>query len=442
MNKRQVDVAIVGGGPGGLAAAHGVLRAKPNAKVVVLEKRNKLIEQGAGMVMLPNGLRALGACSPEALERVLTRKRNSNATRMVNGMTGEEKIYTGNPSWDEKERKYGIRPNSLAWFQLQQDLAKELPSGILALGSCVTSMKDADGGVKINVANSDREETEIHTRLVIGADGYFSRVRASIFNDGPPKYAGSRLWRALVPRMSDEITSIVFSGEHHTLLYYAVDEFTACWTVSKLMPEPERLDKSSMQSNSGEEFGEKALEEVLGLVHEDLVKFPELNKIVMATDCNSVTTHGTYIRDPFKSEIWKPATGPYTLLGDAAHPMRPVGQGVNMAMEDAAELACCLKQFGISENALRQYEKRRIPRATRVAQTSQQQGLRAYKNTGEAGSKLDIMPIPNYLRVQNFNPDMDTEDWLNDIRYPDVRSIEEEDNSIQQSNTLVEVHSH
>lgn len=434
---KKVDVAIVGGGPGGLAAAHSILRAKPNAKVAVLEKRPELIKQGAGMVLLPNGLRALGSCCPEALSTVMARKRNSALTKIVNGMTGEEKTISGNPSWDEKERKYGIPPRSIAWYQLQQDLARELPPDVLSLGSCVTSMEDVDHGVNISVAGSEREDT-IQASLVIGADGFFSRVRARILNDGSPSYAGSRLWRALVPRQTEGFTSYVYTAKNFTFLYYAVDESIACWTVSKLMPEPKQTNRNSMQGDSAEKFGEKALEEVVENIKDDLN--PQLLDIITATDPKSVTTHGVYIRDPFTNngnDLWKPATGPYTLLGDAAHPMRPVGQGTSMALEDAAELAFCVEDFGLTPLALREYEKRRIPRASVVAQSSQIGAMKSYSEKASEAEQLQIRALPAYLRVQNYSADMDMEDWINDVSFPDFNAKEGSDCSDQSASKVI-----
>ena len=301
-----VDVAIIGGGPGGLASAHAILRARPDAKVAVLEKRPKMQRAGAGIVILPNGMRALSAISPLALERVKSRQPVSNATKIVNGMTGEKKMQFGNPMYDAKEKQYGIRPVSIAWYQLQEDLAHTLPRPeILRLGSCVEGFKEEGGRVNISMRGS---ESDIEAGLVIGADGFFSRVRAQTLNDGPPTYAGSRIWRALVPRVpgaSD--TSFVYSSAKFTLIYYACGSTTGCWVVSKTMPEPERTVTSSTQNNldGDEEMGLKAIKEVIENIKSDMEATggcEEMLNLIQNTDPKSVTTHGVYIRDPFANQ--------------------------------------------------------------------------------------------------------------------------------------------
>ena len=54
-------------------------------------------------------------------------------------------------------------------------------------------------------------------------------------------------------------------------------------------------------------------------------KWPEVLKIIEATPADTVLEHGTYTRpaEAIPNDGW--GRGPITLLGDAAHPMRPTG---------------------------------------------------------------------------------------------------------------------
>ena len=60
------DLAIIGGGPAGLASAAGVLRARPDSRVVVLEKRREFNPAGAGIVVAVSAEAAGSGLSTQA----------------------------------------------------------------------------------------------------------------------------------------------------------------------------------------------------------------------------------------------------------------------------------------------------------------------------------------------------------------------------------------
>jgi 2-polyprenyl-6-methoxyphenol hydroxylase-like FAD-dependent oxidoreductase len=79
-------------------------------------------------------------------------------------------------------------------------------------------------------------------------------------------------------------------------------------------------------------------------------------------------------RDPV--DRW--SFGRVTLLGDAAHPMYPIGSnGASQAILDAADLAETLKACDDPVEALREYEAHRLPPTTRIVLANRQQGPEA-----------------------------------------------------------------
>jgi 2-polyprenyl-6-methoxyphenol hydroxylase-like FAD-dependent oxidoreductase len=77
---------------------------------------------------------------------------------------------------------------------------------------------------------------------------------------------------------------------------------------------------------------------------------------------------------PPESLNWRAASD-VTLIGDAAHVTPPfLGEGVNIAMKDSVVLSRKLKEFGISQKAIEEYEKDMFPRARDIIERSVESG--------------------------------------------------------------------
>lgn len=73
MRASQVDIAIVGGGPAGLATAAAVRRALPRATCHVFERARAMREIGASVGLAPNAQNALKTIDPLLLQRFESR---------------------------------------------------------------------------------------------------------------------------------------------------------------------------------------------------------------------------------------------------------------------------------------------------------------------------------------------------------------------------------
>ncbi|HYC64362.1 MAG TPA: FAD-dependent monooxygenase, partial [Reyranellaceae bacterium] len=68
--------------------------------------------------------------------------------------------------------------------------------------------------------------------------------------------------------------------------------------------------------------------------------------------------------------------GRVTLLGDAAHPMYPIGSnGASQAIIDGDALTQELLQGGDPEQALKRYEERRLPPMARIVESNRRKGI-------------------------------------------------------------------
>ncbi|WIW55964.1 FAD-dependent monooxygenase [Mesorhizobium mediterraneum] len=104
------------------------------------------------------------------------------------------------------------------------------------------------------------------------------------------------------------------------------------------------------------------------------------------------------------------------LLGDAAHAVTPdLGQGAGLAIEDAAVLAALFGRHPIGQ-AIREYDKRRLERAHRVASES-----RFYAGVAQLRNPI-VVPLRNLLVKSIPERFMDRQlDSVLDIDFEPVR---------------------
>ncbi len=114
-----------------------------------------------------------------------------------------------------------------------------------------------------------------------------------------------------------------------------------------------------------------------------------VGEIIAATPAEDIVERPLCDRVPL--QYW--SKGRVTLLGDAAHPVVPsLGQGANMAFEDAYKLAECLDRASNPAAAFAAYEQSRIPRTTTIYDRSADVGRRAARPDSETIFKEMMKP--------------------------------------------------
>ncbi len=349
------DIAVIGAGVGGLAAALA-LRLR-GARVTVFEAATELAEIGAGVQIGPNGvavLEALGvrdaaeavASLPRAIEL-----RDFRASRPVARL----------PLGPACVARYG-RPY---WQVHRADLLAVLAKGAAAagvrlrLGARVEGVCERRGGVALDLGGGGSFDAE----AAITADGLRSAVRAAHFGGGAPRFTGHVAWRGLVPAgrlpaglFPDAACVTMGPGRHlvtyplrgGTLWNFVAVERRAAWTAEgwTTPDDPARLRRAFAGWGG-------AVDALLGAVD------------------------ATYLWGVFDHPALPAWTrGRIALLGDACHPMPPfLAQGAAMALEDAWVLAAALSAAGPDlAVGLSAYEARRKARATRVQRAAARNG--------------------------------------------------------------------
>jgi salicylate hydroxylase len=327
-----LEVAIAGGGIGGLAAALGASRAGCNVRL--LERAAAFSEVGAGVQLGPNVTRVLHAWGlHDALRSVAAfpgRLQVRNAEG--GGLLGEL------PLGQSMAARYGapyatvhradLHGLLLEAFQQHADIQ-------MHAGRALQSFSQSAEAVKLHATTGP----DIECDALIGADGLWSTVRQQMLGDGLPRRTGHLAYRALVrqgtlpsPLRTQDVT--VWLGQRLHVVQYPVrggeQLNVVAFVHGEVAEDAGALIDWDHSANKRDLLA--ALGSICARLRGVIEAIPDWRLWVM------------YDRPPMHG-AHQHALGRVALLGDAAHPMRPyLAQGAGMAIEDAAELGNALGQ--------------------------------------------------------------------------------------------------
>jgi 2-polyprenyl-6-methoxyphenol hydroxylase-like FAD-dependent oxidoreductase len=334
---------VVGGGIGGLTAALALGRA--GVEVAVFERAPELREIGAGISLWANATRALKGLGVYEEVRAAGAAEIGGELRSWHG-----EMISKIPAEDLKER-FGEANLAVHRADLQGALFSSLPSGTVRLGAEFTGFEQDEEGVLARFADGSEERGD----LLVGADGIHSSVRAQLFGQSEPRYAGYTAWRGIAGAGDGSLPEGVglnLWGRGSEFGLVGIGRGRFYWFATKNAPEGEAEGAAGRKR------------EVLDLL---AGSYEPATAAVAATAEPEILRNDIYDREP----IGRWGVGRATLLGDAAHPMTPnLGQGACQAIEDAVVLARCLGRGDGIPGSLRLYEERRVRRTTTVVRRS------------------------------------------------------------------------
>jgi salicylate hydroxylase len=408
------DVAIVGAGPGGLAAALALQRRGYDVRV--FERREAFRPAGVAVFIWPHGLQHLKRIDPETCARVIAAGATIDTIaveRLDPGATEPEELLTINVAgWSER---MDLPPQiGITWARLTDALRAGLEPGTVFLGHALDTVRDDKrNGVTLTFAptrSGAPAPPPARARLcVVGADGRDSRVRAAAF--------GEILENSAEERAADASASA--SAANDANVYYALcpnpppghgaNGFVKCANelrfslsdgagISLLDVGRGNLDLPSANDDASfDEFDEANVDPALGqlmfgttrfaerrMVFEDAADrlkhlkgmfaetAPLISAAIESANADAVVQTTLYERNGAKR--W--SSGRVALLGDAAHCMYPsLGLGISTAFADAVELDAQLRRVKDDDtrrmdvrDALAAYSRNRAPYA-RALQT-------------------------------------------------------------------------
>jgi salicylate hydroxylase len=158
MMSEQLQIAIVGGGIGGLTAALA-LRAR-GLNVTVFEQAGEQREIGAGISIFPNAALLLQRIG--LTDRIKTIGA-PNTSLVLRTSLGQLIDSVARPS-------SGVQSYNVHRAEFLKLLADAQADGTLRLGHCLSQVSETNGSVQLTFAHG----TTVEADLVIGADGIHS----------------------------------------------------------------------------------------------------------------------------------------------------------------------------------------------------------------------------------------------------------------------------
>lgn len=336
-------VIVIGGGIGGLATA--IAFCRKGWEVSLHEASPEMRPIGKGIWMPINAMQVLERLGLAEHVSKIGWPIESIEMRTVSG------TLLSTIRLKELMARYGHGIISILRADLASILSNALPRDVLRLASQFTHLAQESGQVRAHFKDGSVETAD----LLVGADGIHSRVREQLFPHVTLRYSGQTCFRGIsefaLPSDLASTCREVWGGKNR-FGFSAVGPQQVYWFAPQLSP-------------AGVEDGlDSRMERLLDAYREFPKPIPEILAATVASD-----TIRTDLFDFPPLAIWSEQN--VVLLGDAAHAMTPnLGQGGAQAIEDAWMLAeQCDGSHSVDE-ALRTYERIRMPRAEWITKTS------------------------------------------------------------------------
>jgi salicylate hydroxylase len=355
------NIAVIGGGIGGLTAALALLKC--GLDVDVYEQSARLGEVGAGFGISSNGTRVLYALG---LEQALRGIQVVSSQRVIrHWQTGE--------TWDwfdlgaVTRERYGTPHVMLHRGDLHgllADAVRSLKPNAIHLAMRCVDVTQSHEHVEVQFDTGEA----VSAAFVIGADGIHSKIRECLFGADRPEFSGCVAWRGVVPMQGlpahiAQMPGTNWLGPRGHVLHYPIRRGELMNFVSFVERNDWQIEGWIVQGTTGE------------LADDFRDWHPDVHAIIR--NIGTPFKWALMVRGPM--ECW--TKGRITLLGDACHPTLPfLGQGAVMAIEDGYVIAACLKKyFGDPATAFARYEDIRRERTAAVVQKSHENRKLAFK---------------------------------------------------------------
>lgn len=357
---------VAGAGIGGLAAAlalHG-----RGYEVIVFEAVRELRPLGVGINLLPHGTQALhGMGLADALDRTGIR------TRAIEYRTRYGHVIASDPRGTEagfEHPQFSIHRGALQMI-LHDAVLERIGGGAVRAGMRLGGFSQDASGVRARFVGADGTTVEAQGDLLVGADGFHSRVRRILHPaEGPAHAEGMMMYRGAVETTPFGDGRTMFIAGNHDLKFvcYPISEearrkgrAVVNWVAEIRHDRPRPATEADWADRGERDF----IDRFRGF------RMPDIDVVSLMESTETVLEYPMIDRDPLGS--W--GQGRVTLLGDAAHPMYPIGaNGASQAVVDAVALGEHLASASTIAEGLAAYEADRLPKTSAVVLANRNAG--------------------------------------------------------------------
>ena len=338
-----LDIAIVGGGIAGLTTALALKAAGLSS--TVFEAVDTVRPLGVGINLLPHSVRVLAGLGLQP------------ALAAIGVETAELAYFNkhGQPIWSEPRglaAGYAFPQFSIHRGELQMILfeaARErLGADAIRTSHALVGFEDRGDHVELRFADrAGQARPTVRARAVIAADGIHSTVRRSFFPaEGPARFSGRMLWRATT-RAKPFLTgrSMIQAGHQNQKF--------VCYPIQRV-PDADGLQRINWIAELAVPVGTTPERESWNKQVDKAVfrepfagwRFDWLDVPALIDGAEAVYEFPMVDRDPLPR--W--THGRITLLGDAAHPMYPIGSnGASQGILDAEAMVQAMVAEGFPD---------------------------------------------------------------------------------------------
>ncbi|QCP53646.1 hypothetical protein FAZ95_31970 [Trinickia violacea] len=238
-----------------------------------------------------------------------------------------------------------------SWDAVYRSLCSTLPPGRIHYGRSVTGFEQDAGGIDVHI-----DDQRIRADVLLAADGTGSSLRARLFPDYAPSFAGYIAWRGIVDEADFDAAAIATLVENMTL-HKAPGELFMAFLIpaldGSLEPGTRRFNWLWYRNETDSDTLRRHLTDQAGQVHHASIHPGQLSDDSVATLRQLASERLPSVfsqlvlatRAPFIQAIFDALSpdfveGRVALIGDAACTVRPhTASGTSKAARDAVSLA-------------------------------------------------------------------------------------------------------